>query len=325
MQTNLKIKKVRTIFFLYWFLLAYIIVALIFWFIELNKQNEDLTEYKLQQTRTDDFFFTQKQNKIYQDKKRKTTQYIGEGGTFLLLIVAGAVFVFRAVRRQFRQSQQQQNFMMAVTHELKTPIAVTKLNLETLQKHKLPPEQQQRLITNTVQEANRLNDLCNNMLLATQMEAGGYQETNEEIDLGKIVNECVNDYTLRYPQKKIITSLQNEIFITGDMLLLQMAVNNLLDNAVKYSPKESVINVQLKKENEQIKLYVIDEGNGIPDEEKKKVFNKFYRIGNQHTKGARGTGLGLYLTKKIAEKYKGKIAVTNNHPSGSNFEISFKQ
>ena len=119
--------------------------------------------------------------------------------------------------------------------------------------------------------------------------------------------------------------MQNEICITGDMLLLQIAINNLLDNAIKYSPKETAIKVQLIKQNDQIKIAVIDEGNGIPDEEKRKVFNKFYRLGNVHTKGAKGTGLGLYLTKKITEKYKGNITLTNNSSHGSIFEISFKQ
>ncbi|MFX9696122.1 histidine kinase dimerization/phospho-acceptor domain-containing protein, partial [Acinetobacter baumannii] len=82
---------------------------------------------------------------------------VGEGVTFLALIIIGAVFVFRATRRQLKLSQQQQNFMMAVTHELKTPIAITQLNLETLQKRKLEEDKQQKLISNTLQEARRLN------------------------------------------------------------------------------------------------------------------------------------------------------------------------
>ncbi|WP_457848411.1 histidine kinase dimerization/phospho-acceptor domain-containing protein, partial [Staphylococcus aureus] len=90
---------------------------------------------------------------IEEAKKRKTAQYVGEGVTFLALIIIGAVFVFRATRRQLKLSQQQQNFMMAVTHELKTPIAITQLNLETLQKRKLEEDKQQKLISNTLQEA----------------------------------------------------------------------------------------------------------------------------------------------------------------------------
>src|SRR5437868_3749518 len=148
----LKIRRQNTIYIFYWFLLAYIIAALIWWFIALNQQNRSMSENELRQLREDDYFFLQKQNKIITDQRNKTAQYLGEGITFLILTLTGALFVFRAVRRQFKQSHEQQNFMMAITHELKTPIAVTRLNLETLQKHKLAPEQQLRLITNTLQE-----------------------------------------------------------------------------------------------------------------------------------------------------------------------------
>ena len=133
LKASLKIKRLRTIYILYWFLLTYIIVALIFWFIELNTQNKIMTDYKLGELNPAKLDDQKEIRKIKTEKRSKTAQYIGEGSTFFLMIVAGAVVVFRAVRRQFKQSQQQQNFMMALTHELKTPIAVAKLNLETLQ------------------------------------------------------------------------------------------------------------------------------------------------------------------------------------------------
>src|SRR5437868_12130540 len=156
-KASFKIKRLHTIFIIYWFLLAYVIAALVWWYIVLMQKNKSLTEYKLLQQK-DGTSNQQQINKIYEEKKRKTAQYTGVGATFFLLIIAGAVFIYRVVRRQFKQARQQQNFMMAITHELKTPIAVTKLNLETLQKHKLSAEQNERLIANTLQEANRLND-----------------------------------------------------------------------------------------------------------------------------------------------------------------------
>ncbi len=176
MPAIFKIKRLRTIFIIYWFLLAYIIAALIYWFIVLNQENKKMTDFKTKQLERSQYNYDQQLHKIEKETRGNTIQYLGEGITFLMMIIAGAVFVFRVVRRQFKQSQEQENFMMAITHELKTPIAVTKLNLETLQKHKLSDEQQQRLITNTLQEANRLNDLCNNMLLASQIEAGSNQK-----------------------------------------------------------------------------------------------------------------------------------------------------
>ena len=284
-----------------------------------------MTVLKTISVKIDDPLYRQKIAGIDAEKKRKSAQYLGEGSIFFLLISAGAVFVYRAVSRQLKTSQQQQNFMIAITHELKTPIAISKLNLETLQKRKLDDTQQQRLLQNTLQEANRMNALCNNMLLSSQIEAGGYRMTNEEINIGELVQNCVNDFKTRFPQRDIESYITEDSFAIADELLIQMAVNNLLDNALKYSSKENKVIVKLLKDKSNLSLQVIDEGPGIADTEKKKVFEKFYRVGNEATRRAKGTGLGLYLTKKIVTAQHGKISIENNQPAGAVFIIQLKQ
>ena len=316
-----KSKKFRSIFILYWFLLAYILAALIWWFIALNTQNHQMAQYETEQLKQTDATYRARFNKISSLEKRKTAQYIGEGVTFFLLIVAGAVFVFRAVRRELRISQQQQNFMIAITHELKTPISVAKLNLETMQKRKLDEHQQQRLIQTTLEETNRLNALCNNMLLSSQIEAGGYRLTNEETNISQLTGNCVQDFITRYPHQKIEANIAPDIFVNGDRLLLQMLVNNLIDNAIKYGAKELPVTVLLSEANTKITLQVKDLGKGIAAEEINKIFNKFYRVGNPATKAAKGTGLGLYLCKNIAKQHNANISVTDNSPSGTIFTV----
>jgi K+-sensing histidine kinase KdpD len=268
-----------------------------------------------------DVAYFHKEKEITAERKRKTAQYLGEGITFFLLIIAGAVFIFRIIKRQFIQSRQQQNFIMAITHELKTPIAVTKLNLETMQKRKLDFEQQQKLIRTTIQEANRLNALCNNILLLSQIDSGGYSFINEKFDLANLANECVSDFKIRFPYRKIHADIQNNISISGDRFLLQLAINNLLDNAIKYSTKEDVILLKLFKENKLIKLQTIDEGQGITSTEKERIFDKYFR---GETRQAKGTGLGLYLTKEIVKQHHGDISMIDNIPRGSIFEITLK-
>ena len=118
--------------------------AWVWWFISLQNQNNQMRMYKSMQLNKDDVSYIQKLNSINEEHKRKTAQYISEGITFVLVTLVGAVFVYRSVRKQFLLDKQQQNFMMAVTHELKTPIAVVNLNLETLQKRKLDEEKQQQ-------------------------------------------------------------------------------------------------------------------------------------------------------------------------------------
>ncbi|MEP7252249.1 MAG: ATP-binding protein [Ginsengibacter sp.] len=317
---KLKIKRLRTIYILYWFLLTYIIAALVFWFIALNTQNRALSRYRLDMIDVDDENHDLKERMIKESSNRKTAQYLGEGITFFLLIVAGAVLVFRAINKQLNQSQQLQHFMMAITHELKTPIAVTKLNLETLQKRMLNPEKQQMLIKSTIQEADRLNALCNNMLLTSQIEAGGSKIVREQIDLTELGRDCAQDFIRRYPNRKIETRLPEHAFISGDKILLQLSVNNLLDNAIKYSNKDDIVLLRVDQSETFVKLQIIDEGPGILPVEKVKVFDKFFRGTSRQIKG---TGLGLYLTKKIIEQHKGDISVADNLPRGSIFEINF--
>jgi two-component system, OmpR family, sensor histidine kinase CiaH len=321
LKNKFKIKRLQTIYILYWLLLSYILAALVFWFIALNRQNTQLSRYRLDMIDVDDASHEEKQNKIEISKNRKAAQYLGEGIAFLLLILTGAVFVFRAINRQFKLSEQQQNFMMAVTHELKTPIAITKLNLETLQKRTLTEEQRQKLISTTIQEANRLNALCTNMLLTSQIELGGYNIIKERIDFARIVAESVHDFMIRFPHREIKTDLPDEVYITGDLLLLALAVNNLLDNAIKYSGKDDIVLLKMLQTGRGVKLQVIDEGPGIPTGDKKKIFEKYYRANMRQQKG---TGLGLYLTKKIVQQHHGTIRVSSHFPHGSIFEITLK-
>jgi signal transduction histidine kinase len=319
-----KTRRLAIVTVVYWFLLLYMVAALSWWFIALEKQNREISAIRMNELKKDDPSYFIKAVQIEEARNRKTSQYIGEGMTFLALVVLGAIFVFRSTRRQIRFVHQQQNFMMAVTHELKTPIAVTKLNLETLQKRKLDESKQQQLISNSLQETNRLNDLCNNMLLAAQLESGIDFTSQPELNFTDLVEGCIDDVNNRLPQHKIIEEIDEGVYIKGEPLLLQMLVNNLVENAMKYSPTASAITVRLTEMDNEVQFSVTDEGSGIPDAEKKKIFDKFYRVGNENTRSAKGTGLGLYLCAKIAERHNGSISVTNNHPQGSIFAVLFQ-
>jgi signal transduction histidine kinase len=318
-----KKKRLAVATTVYWVLLAYIITLLCYWFIALQTQSRHMSDDKLAQLRSGDPRYARQRAAILEEQKKKTAQYIGEGSTFLFLILLGAIYVYREVRRQIRQQLQQQNFMMAVTHELKTPIAVTKLNLETLLKHRLDAEKQQRVIQMALQETNRLDALANNILIASQLEGGGYARTKEVLDFSDLSERSVRDYRNRFPDKEWIANIQPGCTITGDPFLLQLLVGNLLDNALKYSPKEGAITLTLATEGRHVLLSVKDKGPGIPEEEKKKIFDKFYRSGQETTRQTKGTGLGLYLCRKIADDHKATIKVADNSPTGSIFTVTF--
>ncbi|HMO34063.1 MAG TPA: ATP-binding protein [Lacibacter sp.] len=307
----------------FWILLTYVIAALIWWFISLERQNTQMSTLRLQQLNPQHPAYAQQVGQVLTEKKRNTTKHVSEGITFLALILVGAVFVYRAIRKQMEYAALQRNFMMAITHELKTPIATTRLSIETLLRRKLDAPQQEKLLQNALSETNRLNILTNNILLASQLEEKTFQRNHDDVDLGTITSTVVQDYRNRYPGRTIQAGLEQVPLVEGDPLLLEIALSNLLDNALKYAPRESTVQVSLAPVAAGIRLEVQDAGSGIPDSEKEKIFDKFYRGGNEITRKTKGTGLGLYLTKKIIAHHKGDIFVTDNSSGGSTFVVQF--
>jgi len=308
---------------IYWLLLVYVLAALVWWFIALNLQNRKMAEYKMSLLTHDDISYLQKVENIYSERDRMTGAYVSEGVVFLSVILVGAIFLYSAIMRQIRIQRQQQNFMMAITHELKTPISIAKLNMETLQKHSLDETKKEKILKSSLQEINRLNTLTGNILVSAQLEAGSYLFNKEELNFSAVVTDSCLNFANRFPNRPWKNELEPGLFISGDPLLIQILVNNLIDNAVKYSPPASLITIILKKEPGQGMLEVLDEGYGIPRKEYKRIFQKFYRVGNEDTRTAQGTGLGLYLCRKIAQDHYMKLRVSENTPRGTKFTVSF--
>jgi len=300
------------------------VAAFIWWYVALVKQNELLTATKIETLVAKGKVDQQHIATIEAFAVRKTKQYIGEGLTFLILFLLGAIYVYRSLLKQLKYSTLQQNFMMAVTHELKTPIAVTQLNLETIVKRDLRPEQQQHLIQNTLKETKRLDALCNNILLASQLDMGQYETNQQTVDLSAIAIQCVQSFEERYANRNCISAIDPNIKLQGEPLLLQLMINNLLDNANKYAEQGALIFIDLHLSRKEITLTIKDEGVGIALEERTKVFDKFYRVGAEETRTTKGTGLGLYLCKKIVTFHSGSIFVKPNQPKGSIFVVQLK-
>lgn len=320
-------KKIRRATILFWVLLLYIIAVLVWWFVLLERQNNIIFELKRNVITNNAFDKTSPQFRAAlannkDQKRRNTVKYVGEGTTFLLLIILGAILIYRLVRRQFRVQQQQQNFMMAITHELKTPISVSRLNLETLQRHSLDEEKQKKLLQSSLQETMRLDTMINNILVLSQMDAGSYPSSKEELDFSDLICDVVQQFKNRYPERRLVAEVERDVDLNADPLLLKLLVSNLLENANKYSDKGASITCKLFSNN-KVTLQVIDEGPGINEEEKKNIFQKFYRIGNEQTRKTQGTGLGLYLCKKIAAYHRADIFVTDNQSQGSIFTVQF--
>jgi signal transduction histidine kinase len=313
----------KLINYIYWFLLLYLLAALAWWYIELMQQNDVLFNYQQSQLSQSSVSDPESaMNLIRDEHDRNAKQYLGEGLTFMVITILGAFFIYGVVRRQISLQMQQQNFMMAVTHELKTPIAATKLSLETLRRHKLDELRQNEILSGAINETERLNALCNNILLSSQLESGGYTLTKHQFDFSAMVASAVAEFRKRYPSRQVDVHSTGNIHFNGEEFLIRLVLNNLLENAIKYTPSESPVTIDLSKNEHTIELKVKDLGPGIPDAEKQKIFEKFYRIGNELTRKSKGTGLGLFLSRKIIKDHNGNLVLENNLPQGSVFRIT---
>ena len=318
-----KFNKLKLVSLIYWVFLTYMIAAFIWWYVSLEKQNNEIAAIKFQSIQINDPSLKAKTHAIQDFQLRKTKQFIGEGLTILVLFLLGAIYVYRSLMKQLRYADQQQNFMMAVTHELKTPIAISHLNIETLLKRDLDNAQQLKLLEATLKETKRLDHLSTNILLTAQLDMGKYEANKQLVNVSELLRQNIKSFQERYPSRICNTMVEDAMEIQGEPLLIQLLINNLIDNANKYAPVTEPVYIHLKSNQNTIQLIVKDQGPGIEANDKNKVFEKFYRVGAETTRTTKGSGLGLYLCKRIAEFHNATIQLTTNTPTGSIFTVTF--
>lgn len=256
----------------------------------------------------------------------KKFMIIGEGIFFLLIFIAGAIKFRQAVLREHRAQQQQHNFLLAVTHELKSPLASIKLYIQTILKRALNKEQQRQFLSNSLKDIERLDDLVENVLIATKLDSINPNFPKEDVNFSELVEQVSDRLQIHSCTSNYInTYLEPDIHIRADKFALTNVVNNLIENAIKYSPSHENVEVTLSRNNGHVVFKVADHGIGISDAEKKHIFNKFYRVGSEETRKTKGTGLGLYIVKTVLEKHRAQIKVRDNEPQGSIFEVTFNQ
>ncbi len=262
---------------------------------------------------------------IHAEPHRKA-MILGETAVFVFIFLVGAYHLHRALNKERKLHHQQKNFLLSVTHELKSPLASIKLYLQTIQKRKLDESQQKTFINNSLKDIERLDDLVENMLIATQIESNSYSFPKEAFNLSDLVEKIAGRLQVHTCNSQIInTDIEEDIILTGDKFALTSVVTNLIENAVKYSPPCADVNVKLSVANGQLNFQVADNGIGISDEEKLHIFEKFYRVGSEDTRKTKGTGLGLYIVKQVLDKHRAQIKVKNNQPSGTIFEVTFNE
>lgn len=313
------------------FIIVYVILASAWWGWLLFQKNEELYEARLMMliNDADDFgwpeeYFSVQLQELNAKQKRQRMMIYGESVVFIAILIAGGWFVYGGMRRELKLARQQRNFLLSVTHELKSPVASIQLAAETMLMRNLTPEQIRDISSSTYQDARRLEKLIGNILMATRLEASA-EIQKIEISLKELISEAVKDMQTRYPDFGIIADLpSDDIQIKGDAGSLRMALDNLLENAIQYSGESRQIAVNLfTDQKKKVKIEVLDQGIGIDPAERKQVFKKFYRIGREDTRQFKGTGLGLYIVHQVVKAHHGNITISENQPVGTRIVLTF--
>jgi len=247
------------------------------------------------------------------------------GTVLFLLLIGGLVLIVYLLVREVRINERQSNFVSAVTHELKTPVASLKLYLDTLQMRNLPESRRDDFYRTMRADLDRLNATINNVLNAAMYTDRPVVDP-QPLDLARLVRRAVDLTRTRHqlPRESFAYVGPESLRLRGDAQALETAVLNLLDNAVKYSKEKVEVEVEVGADGDgQAHLRVRDHGIGMSRAHLRFVFNRFYRIGAEVRRSHTGTGLGLFIVKSVVKGHRGTVAAESAGPDrGSTFTVT---
>jgi signal transduction histidine kinase len=309
----------------FYLLVIYVLLQFCWWAYMITNLNKEVYDLKLKialYTHREGDEFARAQQELDAKLHKRWLMIVGEGSVFALILGLGIYRTRNTFNKEFELSKQQKNFMLSVTHELKSPIAATRLQIETLIKRQLPEEKQRQMLHQALQETDRLDALVEKILLANRIESSAYFIQKQLFNLSELCSQIVSNLKLTLLKNhQINCTIQDNVMFNGDAMAFSSIITNLLDNAAKYAKPQTKIDLVLSTENKLINLEIKDEGTGIAEADKEAVFKKFFRAGNEETRNTKGTGLGLYIVNNLVKMHQGNIKILPNIPQGSIFKI----
>ncbi|MDA0833749.1 MAG: HAMP domain-containing sensor histidine kinase [Planctomycetota bacterium] len=247
------------------------------------------------------------------------------GTVVFSLILVGLAFYLVLTVKEVRLNQRQANFIDSVTHELKTPISSLRLYLETLQLRTLDETQRAEFYRVMDKELTRLDHLIDQLLEVGRLDALGHVTDHEDVSIEPLLRQCAASACVhhKYEIEEVFTFDIQPAVVQARRIVMEMIFGNILDNAVKYGANPPRVDVQVQTIPEGVVIIrVSDNGEGIPSEDRKKIFQIFYRRGSELERKKKGTGLGLYIARTLVHMLSGKITVhAREETSGTLFEI----
>lgn len=248
-------------------------------------------------------------------------------GVVGVILIFGLWLVYRNITKAMALAQIKSDFVSNVSHEIRTPLSLITMFAETLQMNRVKTQEKKQEYYRIIsQEANRLRGIVNKILSFSKMEAGKISYSLEKSNLNEVVEEVLKSYSFHLKNKQFeytFKACSELLEIQGDKDALSEAIINLIDNAIKYSNGEKLIELYTGVESGYAYFEVVDHGIGISGMDQKNVFDKFYRVPSGAVHNTKGTGLGLTLVKHIVEAHGGQIELVSKLNEGSSFRLKF--
>lgn len=250
--------------------------------------------------------------------------FLFEGGFIGLLMLASMVFVLRALHRERMTNRLQRNFLAAVTHELRSPIASARLYLESLLLGRTPEAKREGYLRNAHQDMRRLGDMVEELLEARRITESGLEVTLREVDLGELVERLVARGAEVYGQAgaTVTCDIEGPIAARVDPEAIEKIVNNLVSNGVKYGGDEPVVDVTLRTEGARAVLAVRDHGPGLRGADPERVLRAFERGGEERVRTQTGVGLGLFIVHECARAHGGRVEIDDDVGGGTRVTVT---
>ncbi len=307
-----------------WFsyaVMIYMLLGIIWWGKLLYNKNSNYYDLLL----TGQAITESERQSILKERSRQEWMILGEGAVLGLALLSGLWIINRSATRQISLARQQSNFLLSVSHELKSPIAAIKLAIQTLLRPNIQENTREAITHNAQKDVLRLENHVQNILLSTKLDEQPLELLLSQLDLRELIHKIIQEYPLLCERIKVIGSDNLNVTINGDANYLRLAVKNVIDNALQHSPSTSIAVIEIRSEHNNQLLTISNEGVAISRDEQQKIFEKFYRSKSISKEYSQGTGLGLFLSREIIKAHGGEISIDPSYAQGVRVQIKLPQ
>jgi signal transduction histidine kinase len=262
--------------------------------------------------------------RILSQYQKRIVMMVSEGAFFAVVLIVFMGIMWRTFRREVELERQHRNFLSAITHEIKSPIAAIRVALETVTTGRADEKASRKFIANALSDTDRLDRLVQKVLQATRYGSGAAAIRRGRRSLSSVVERALAVFEpgASASGATVRAEIADDLWADIDDEAMAIVVSNLLENALKYGGRPAEIGVDLRCDGDLAILDVTDNGGGIAEDEVPLIFNRFYRAGDEMTRTSQGTGLGLYLVQRIMKAHHGRVSVADTGPAGTTMRVT---